>query len=332
MKKLLIYFITCFLVLSSTCLFLQAGEVWKIGHVRPADSVVDNDLKKFTQTVSQKSGSGIRFAIYPANKLGDYSVVQERVSFGEVEMYLGPLATTVDKRVSLVWTPYLVEDWQQAEKVYSIGSPLWRQIDSYLNGQNVKLIGGWPVYFGGIGLTSKKSGAADPDVNKNTIIRVPPIRSFEMMARELGYIPYTITWKYARMGLKTGMVGGLIGGGAEGYAGLSDTLRYYLPVRDHFEYWFLYMNLDLWNSLTKQQQDILASAAQTMEYDRYRIAPRAEEESLDHLKKKGIEILPVTEAQYNRMRQKAQEKVWPYIREDVGDAFETVLGVAQENK
>lgn len=304
---------------------VQAGEVWKIGHVRPADSAVDKDLKQFTEVVKEKSANSIRFAIYPANKLGDYSVVQERVAFGEVEMFLGPIGTTVDKRTSLAWTPYLVEDWDQAEKVYSIGSPLWQQMDRYLKDQNLKLVGGWPVYFGGVGLTDKPRNPTDPDVKKDTIIRIPPIRSFEIMARELGFTPYPITWKYAKMGLKTGMVGGLIGGGAEGYAGLSGSLRYYLPVRDHFEYWFLYINLDLWNSLSVQQKDILTQAANAMEQQRYRKAQKAESDSFGELTRRGITILPVSPDQYSRMREKAIEKVWPQIKEDVGEAFEEVV-------
>lgn len=328
MKKLLLCTITCLIALASTGWPVQAGNMWKIGHVRPSDSAVDKDLKQFTEAVKEKSGKTIQFTIYPANKLGDYSVVQERVAFGEVEMFLGPIGTTVDKRTSLAWTPYLVENWDQAEKMYSIGSPLWKQMDTYLKEQNLKLVGGWPVYFGGIGLTDKPRNPADPDVKKDTIIRVPPIRGFEIMARELGFTPYPITWKYAKMGLKTGMVGGLIGGGAEGYAGLSDSIRYYLPVRDHFEYWFLYINLDLWNSLSAHQKDILTQTAQLMEQQRYRKARKAESDSLDELTNRGITILPVSPDQYSRMREKAMEKVWPQIKKDVGKAFDDIVDLA----
>ena len=326
MKNLLIYTLLSMWILGAdSWSVVKAGEIWKIGHVRSTNSAVHKDLTQFTETVQSRSGDTIRFSIYPGNKLGDYSVVQERVSFGEVEMFLGPIGTTLDKRVSLAWIPYLVDNWTHAEKVYAIGSPLWRQIDQYLNSHNVKLVGGWPVYFGGIGLTKKVQSPADPEVNKKTIIRVPPIRSFEITARELGFTPYPITWQYARMGLKTGMVGGLIGGGAEGYAGLSDNIRYYLPVKDHFEYWFLYINLDLWKSLTDSERELLAEAAQIMERERYRIAAEAEAESMLELKKRGVTILDISGEQLQRMQEKVRKEAWPAIQEDIGEDFTTLI-------
>lgn len=331
MKKLLACAISCFLALFILLQSSQAEEIWKIGHVRSAGSAVDKDLRKFADTIREESGNAIQFNIYTGNKLGDYSVVQERVAFGEVEMFLGPFGTAVDKRVSLAFTPFLVETWEQAEKVYSPNSPLVRHMDSYLKSQNIKILGGWPVYFGGIGLTEEPRFPTDPDVPKNMIIRVPPIRSFEITARQLGFTPYPITWRYAKMGLKTGMVKGLIGGGAEGYAGLSDTIRYYLPVKDHFEYWFLYINLDLWNSLTPQKRTILQHAAETMEKERYHVARQEEAAGLAELKKRGVKIIDVSNEEYDQMRKKVQSAAWPEMKMDIGPAFDEVVNFIKNN-
>ncbi|SDO56101.1 TRAP transporter substrate-binding protein DctP [Desulforhopalus singaporensis] len=332
MKKLLACALCCVAALSILVQSSLAGDTWKIGHVRPTGSAVDKDLQKFTATVRQQSGDKIKFNIYAANKLGDYSVVQERVAFGEVEMFLGPFGTAVDRRVSLAWTPFLVETWEQAEKMYSPDSPLIKYMESYLKAQNIKIIGGWPVYFGGIGLTGKPRFPADPDVKKNVIIRVPPIRSFEITARELGFTPYPITWKYAQMGLKTGMVGGLIGGGAEGYAALSENIRYYLPVKDHFEYWFLYINLDLWNSLSDEHREILTGAARTMEEERFRVASKQEKASFAELNIRGVTILEISDKQYGYMRDKVRAAVWPSLRDDLGPAFDKVVEFLKEEK
>ena len=332
MRTLPTCMLICIWVILVFCPATQAGETWKIGHVRPADSAVDVDLRKFAEAVQRNSEDAIRLSIHPGSKLGDYSVVQERVAFGEVEMFLGPLGTTVDKRVALALTPYLVDTWSQAEKVYTIGSPLWKQIESYLADQNLKLIGGWPVYFGGIGLTEKVSNPADPDVKKDTIIRVPPIRSFEVTARELGFTPYPITWQYAMMGLKTGMVGGLIGGGAEGYGRMAETIRYYLPVKDHFEYWFLYINLDLWNSLSDKNRQVLSQAAGDMERERYRVAAAAEAASLTELKERGVEIIEVSDEHSMRMREKVRATAWPLIEVDVGEPFNAILRFVESTR
>lgn len=327
MRKLLEIKILCGVIL---CFLLQAnvnaqsGKTWKIGHPRPAGSAIDVDIQKFTKNIDEYTQGKIHFEVYEANKLGDYSVVQERVSLGEVEMYLGPFGTAVDKRLTLAFVPFLVEDWEKAEQVYSSGSPLLKHMELFLRQQNIKILGGYPVYFGGLALTEKPLAPGDPEVNKKMIIRIPPIRSFELTARELGYTPYPITWMYARMGLKTGMVDGIIGGGAEGYHGLP-AIRYYLPVKDHFEYWFIYMNLDLWEELTPQNQQAISRAAEEMETERYRYAEDNEKKSIVELRRSGIEILEIKEKELDAMRRKIKHEVWPILEKDIGSAFDEVV-------
>ena len=325
--------ILCFAVL---CILLQINNaqsenIWKIGHVRSAGSAVDVDINKFIKNIDRNTEHKFQFSVYPENKLGDYSVVQERVSFGEVEMYVGPFGTAVDKRVSLALTPFLVDSWEKAKLVYSSSSPLTRHMESFLRQQNIKILGGYPVYFGGIALTEKPDSPGNPDVNKKMIIRTPPIRSFELTARELGYTPYPITWMYARMGLQTGMVHGIIGGGAEGYKGLP-ALRYFLPVKDHFEYWFIYMNLDLWESLSPQNQQAFSKAAEEMEADRYGHAEEDEKKSITELRQNGIEILEISGTDYDVMRRKIQQTVWPVLRKDIGPAFDDVVRFSEKTQ
>jgi TRAP-type C4-dicarboxylate transport system substrate-binding protein len=303
----------------------QAARTWKIGHVRPAGSAVDRDVRAFAETVTADTGGSLRFEIFSGNKLGDYSIVQERVSFGEVEMFVGPFGTAADRRLSLAFTPFLVRTWEQARRLYSPSSPLLAHMGKFLESQNIKILGGWPVYFGGIALTEEPPNPNDPDVSKNIIIRVPPIRSFELTARNLGYTPYPITWMYAKSGLKTGMVGGLIGGGAEGYKGLSGIIRYYLPVKDHFEYWFLYINLDVWKSLPDNQQAAIEQAAERMETQRYRVAEQDERANVSELRERGVEVLEMSDSTIEKMREKVKATVWPVLRKDVGPAFDEIV-------
>jgi TRAP-type C4-dicarboxylate transport system substrate-binding protein len=309
----------------SSGICIAESQHWKIGHVRTAGSAVDIDIHAFVEKIKTETEGTIQIDIYPGNKLGDYSVVQERVSFGEVEMYVGPFGTAIDKRVSLAFTPFLVSTWDEARAVYSQGSTLFEQMAEFLEAQNIKLIGGWPVYFGGIALTKKPSQPGNPDVDKEMIIRVPPIRCFERTARVLGYTPYPITWVYAKMGLKTGMVEGIIGGGAEGYLGLKGIIKYYLPIKDHFEYWFVYMNMDLWDSLSDQNKAMFIDLLRKMEARRYSVAEAEERKNLETLSKHGIEIFPISESQILTIKEKVKKTVWPEMRKEIGAAFDKTI-------
>lgn len=306
---------------------LAGPQHWKIGHVRASGSAVDKDIRVFVDQIKAETDESILIDIYPGNKLGDYSVVQERVSFGEVEMYVGPFGTAIDKRAALAFTPFLVSTWDEAKNVYSRDSLLFEQMTAFLEPQNIKIIGGWPVYFGGIALTEKPAHPGNPNIAKEMIIRVPPIRTFEMTARELGYTPYPITWTYAKMGLKTGMVAGMLGGGAEGYLGLNGIIKYYLPVRDHFEYWFVYMNLDLWNGLSEKHQSLFTTAAREMEMRRYAVAEADEIASIEKMKNLGITVIEFNDDERSAMREKIKKNVWPLLKQQVGDAFNRIVSI-----
>jgi len=318
--------------LCSSALYAETSERWKIGHLRPSNSAIDKDLHLFTEQISTKTNNKILFDVYPGNRLGDYSVVQERVSFGEVELYVGPIGTSIDRRLILATTPYLVNSWAEAQKMYSQGSELLETIAKFLVDQNIKLLGGWPVYFGGIALTEQPPHPGDPDVSKKMIIRVPPIRSFELTAKQLGYTPYPITWTYAKMGLKTGMVAGMIGGGAEGYAGLKELVKYYIPVKDHFEYWFVYMNLDKWNGLLEQEKELFVTTAKEMETRRYAVAESLEKESMLLLKEQGTKIIELSETELTAMRKKVQQNVWPVLEKEIGPEFGRIISTVKNTQ
>ena len=49
--------------------------------------------------------------MYPNNQLGDYTVVQEAVGLGEVQLMLGSMSNGVDPTLSVQIAPYLVNTW-----------------------------------------------------------------------------------------------------------------------------------------------------------------------------------------------------------------------------
>lgn len=298
---------------------------WKIGHVRPKGTAIDRDTRNLVEKISKDTRGRITFEVYPGNKLGDYSVVQEKCSFGEVEMFIGPFGTTVDKKMALPFTPYLVTTWAEARKAFASDSRMIKSMEAILEKHNIKILGGWPVYFGGIVLTREPPNPGDPDVHKGMIIRTPPIRAFELTARSMGYTPYPITWAYAQPGLKTGMVEGMIGGGAEGYAGLKGLAKVYLNVKDHFEYWFIYMNLDLWKGLSDNERTIIRNAVREMESRRWEIAEAEEQASIKRLRDQGAKIVTFSEAEFARTIAKVRQSVWPEMKKDIGEPFDQVV-------
>ncbi len=323
MKKFLSIFIIILFLISVLSLLGNTAQApnyhWKIQHIRPIGTAIDNDVNWLVNQIKERSNGRITMDIYPASQLGDYTVVQERVGLGDVEMQLACLGTSLDIKLMIQSLPYIASNWEEARKLYTTGSTLMNIVGDLLEKQNLKLISGWPCYFGGICLTKTPPSPADPDVPKNIKIRVPPQKSFELCAEALGYLATPIAWSEAFTSLQTGIVDGAIGAGAEGYyANFRDLAKYYLALNDHFEMWYFYMNLDLWNSLSKEDQDLIQAVGSELEKKRFAIAEEDEKANMQRLSDFGIEVITFTDEELARFAKKGREYVWPQIKEDIG--------------
>lgn len=320
MKKSLSVLIVVIILISLFSLFGNAANYqWKIQHIRPTGTAIDNDVNWLVGQLKERSNGRIIIDIFPASQLGDYTVVQERVGLGDIEMQLACLGTAMDIKIMIQSLPYIAINWEEARKLYSTSSTLMNIVADLLEKQNLKLISGWPCYFGGICLTKPPPSPADPDVPKNIKIRVPPQKSFELCAEALGYLATPIAWSEAFTSLQTGIVDGAIGAGAEGYyANFRDLAKYYLALNDHFEMWYFYMNLDLWNSLSKEDQQLIQDVGFELEKKRFAIAEEDEKANMQILSDYGIKVITFTDEELARFAKKVREYVWPKIKEDIG--------------
>ncbi|MEA4848082.1 MAG: TRAP transporter substrate-binding protein DctP [Clostridiaceae bacterium] len=301
-------------------------KVWKIAHIRPAGAVADVDIRAFAEDVSSRTDGKLKLEVYPASQLGDYTVVQERVAIGDIEMQVAPIGTNLDKGFGISNAPYLVENWEQANMVYATGSVLINEMAARLEKNDIKLLGTYPLYFGGIALGKEPKEPENAEVPKGIKIRVPAMKSFELAAEALGYIATPLPWADTFTSFQTGIVEGAIGAGAEGYySNLKDLMKCYLPLNDHFEMWYIYVNKEKYESLPDDEQKALLEAAQALEKKRFTEAEEQEKEYEDKLAALGITIVEFSDEELAAFAKKCREKVWPEIKGDFGEGlFETV--------
>ncbi|SCY39736.1 TRAP transporter substrate-binding protein DctP [Desulfoluna spongiiphila] len=308
------------------CFVLMIGgaeaRTWKISHVRPQGTAIDNDLRWFTDTIKETTAKKIRTKVYPASALGDYTVVQERVSLGAVDMACQPPSSAADKRFQLPYFPYMVKNWEQARKNYSPGAPLRGTVEMLYAEQGIKLIAAWPVYFGGIALNTAPVAQGDPDAAKGIKLRVPPMKTFQLMADTTGYLGTPIPFSDAFTAVQTGVVDGVIGSGAEGYyASFRDVTKYYIPANTHFEVWYFIMNQELYDTLSPELQAQLKQVAAEFEQRRWDAAEADQKANEKRLADSGAQIVAISDAEIAAIAKKIQTKVWPVVLKDVGKAW-----------
>ena len=100
---------------------------WKIQHIRPMDTDIDKDVHWLVDTIKERSNGRINIDIFPSSQLGDYTVVQERVGIGDVEMQLACIGTRMDPSLMLQSLPYIARNWDDAKELgfVSAGGGEW---------------------------------------------------------------------------------------------------------------------------------------------------------------------------------------------------------------
>ena len=297
----------------------QAQEL-RMSHVRPQDATIDVELRAFAEAVSEATGGDLTIELFPASALGDYTTVQERISFGAIDMATQPAATAADRRMQISSFPYLAGNWDQARAVYGPGGVVREVVGELYAEQNITMLAAYPVYFGGISLNTDAISPGDPSVENGIKVRVPGIRSFQLTAEALGYIPSPIPFSEAFTAVQTGVVDGVIGSGAEGYyASFRDVTQTYIPANTHFEVWYMIISTEVFDSLDAGDQDALRASAEAFEATRWDVAEadqgRNEQRLVEEL---GATLVELGDAELAAMSEAVRAEVWPQILEDIG--------------
>jgi TRAP-type C4-dicarboxylate transport system substrate-binding protein len=297
-----------------------SAQALKLSHVRPQGTVADNDVRALADTLAKTSA--LKIEVFPANALGDYTVVHERVSVGAVDMALQPAATAADRRMQIGVFPYLANDWAGARKAFGKGSPLRAAMEEMYGKQDIKVLAAYPMYFGGIALNKEPVSPGDPDVAKGLKLRVPPIKAFQLMGNAIGYISAPLPFSEAFTAVQTGVVDGVLGSGAEGYyASFRDVTKHYLVANTHFEIWYLIMNKDKYDGLKAADRAALDKAAADFETQRWGKAEADQAENEKKLEQAGAKVVRLTGPQLAAHAAKVRKVVWPEITKDIGEAF-----------
>ncbi len=320
LKKCLCFAVLVSLVYFASASFAAPKYTWKISHVRPAGASVDKDIHWLAEKLAKDSDGRIELKVFPASQLGDYGVVQERVSLGAIEMAVQPFLPASDQAIQLVNLPYLVNNWNGVRKNYLSGTPFMNWMSEILAKQDIKIVAVWPVYFGGIATSKEPVEPGNPAASKGVKLRVPPAKSFELMAETMNYQPTPLPFAEAFTAIQTGIVDGALGSGAEGYySNFRDVIKYYIPANTHFEQWFLIMNAELWDELSDDDKKIVSEAGKAFEERRISMMEAETAEQEKKLEDYGIKILRLSDEELNVIAQKVREKVWPVVREIVGE-------------
>ena len=95
---------------------------WRMSQTHPADSPFGRAAEAFAAEVKQRTNGRIEITVYHAGVLGDWTLSDELVMRGSVELNLGPVAPTYDPRLNIAYyTPYLFKTFKEGRAAYAKG-------------------------------------------------------------------------------------------------------------------------------------------------------------------------------------------------------------------
>ena len=231
-----------------------------LGHNTQTDHPIHIASEKFAEFVAQKSNGSMKVIVYPAEQLATLRAGAEGVQLGTVDLYWSDSGTLGNwaPQYSFVSLPFMFADFDTAVAAMDKLEPTL--VENMRADLNVERLGWAPGGFRII-MTSKKPVHAASDV-AGLKIRVPEIPVYVSAFAALHANATPLPWGDVYSALQTGVVEGVEGPSAAiQTAGFQEVSKYMSRTNHIMNDLNLLMNLDKFNGLTPEQQQILRDAA-----------------------------------------------------------------------
>jgi TRAP-type C4-dicarboxylate transport system substrate-binding protein len=267
----------------------QAQEFsWDIAEEHGAQSLPGKMNARFAEILAEKSGGRIKVTPHYGGAMGFKAPEHlDMVASGAVQFASTPLHTHggTDPFLELGTLPFIAENPEHAKILFDMALPRYNEILAKHN-QIVIAVSPWTP----TGWWSSKPIEKAEDLNGWSVRTID--LNAQLALKELGANPISLPWGDLIPALSTNTVQGVMtaaGPGAD--ADLPQYLKYYTEINYGWPWHTLHMNLDVFNSLPQDlQQLVLDTGKQLTEEGFARIGP-FQDESLQRLRDAGVTII-----------------------------------------
>lgn len=312
MKRALALLMSCAVVLSMSGCSGQTDTVQNtaaesskkirimIGYENNPGEPIDLACHEWKRLAEERSGGTMRVDLYPSSQLGSKDNIIDQAVNGDCVVTLANGPFFQDRGIQdfgVLFAPYLFDGWEDLEKVVDSS---WFAGKSQELEENVglKILTTWR--YGIRHTITKKPVNAVSDL-KGKKIRVPNQTILIKVFESLGATPTPMAMSDIYTALQQGTIDGaenplpVILNGA--YQEVAKNL-----VLDAHTYdmtcWI--MGADFFNTLTKEQQDILMECGDEAGVFNSAQLEKADEEALEALKKEGVTVSPLTPEDFKK--------------------------------
>ncbi len=297
----------------------MAAITLKFAGQSPADHIATKVMKEIAAEVDKGTKGEVKIRVFPANQLGDYTLVYEEISKGTIDMALCSISPQFDARHQITIVPYLASDYKGARKMFDPKGWLVKQVTEIHDKLDVKYLGIFLDGFGGLGLTKEPAKPLDPTVPKGVLCRIPNIEIAKMFIDAMGYRTVSIPYADLYTGMQTGVCEGWWGGTANlNYLGFRDVIKYYYALNTYIETEQFIMSKKSWAKLTPQQQKVLQDAVSKAADKSFALAEKDDTEYAKKMQEHGIKVFTYTSKELEPTVKHIRKTLWPKLDKLIG--------------
>ena len=294
---------------------------WRMPQTMPVGD--DHDLRAlaFAKEVKEKTDGRIDITVYSGGVLCDWVECYENVMRGDIEIALSSFPDTFDPRMVITYyMPYLFTNTEEAKKAFATDGWYYKLVDKLLLQNGIKGLAIWPQGWAGMTARAEPKGWREMKPN-GMKLRVMPLKACELTWQRLGYIPVTIPYSDAFSAISRGVADGQSGGPPyQGYQ-FREVQKVWLQYNDYLEPWWFYINMDLWNKLTENDQKVLIDAAQKQCQGRWDYFLKEAADFSQKMTDYGLKVIQPTDAELKGFADAVRKDVWPKLEPLMGKSL-----------
>ena len=267
----------------------DASVQLRLAHAYPVQSSVGLGATRFADMAESLSGGDIDIQVFPGAQLGSELEVLKGVRHGQPDMgivYPG-YAAMFGSDVSVTGLPFLSTNSESAWDV--LNGPVGHDVLALMEPKGIKGLA-WGVW-GFRGILTKGFAINSLDDFDGRKIRIARSPLTERTIRAFGGNPVPMAFPDAYLALQRKTIEGV----ETSYAAMADAKQYevatHLAVSNHSFVSAVYlMNLDLYNSLSEEHQEIIMQSALEASQTMSAAAQDADEDAIALMQKNGITV------------------------------------------
>ena len=292
-----------FALLSAVCLaFLfcmmpqtvSAAEqpiVLKFAGQDPPEHFATKSMQQIAAEVAKKTNNRVQIKVYPANQLGDYSLVYEELIRGTIDMAAISFPSQFDNRMDIIYVQGYTSSYEQVAKVYDPNGWFFKKMDEFNTKLGVKLLGMYLEGMVGIGSVKPLRDPLNPKVDHGVLLRIPNMDVFKTALEGAHFRTISIPFADVYQALQTGVCDGDTGYSiVAAYTTFGDVIKHWYNLNKNTECLGIMVSAKVWDKLSPADQKIVQAAVSRQAALSIKNARANDQKYLDLMKKKGIQV------------------------------------------